>query len=150
MDLRHELKHRITPSDALAIKSRLSQGTPPKKPDGESGFKTFTAGSESVTFEFKNASITSEKSEEAELSDITVGTVLTVETDGKSTAISAEVISLMTSGTPSQGGFGGSQSGVSGSAANTINENKSVSNVTYSSSGDDENALLADGTVLSE
>ena len=24
MDLRHELKHRITPSDALAIKSRLS------------------------------------------------------------------------------------------------------------------------------
>ncbi len=56
----------------------------------------------------------------------------------------------MTSGTPSQGGFGGSQSGVSGSAANTINENKSVSNVTYSSSGDDENALLADGTVLSE
>ncbi len=41
MDLRHELKHRITPSDALAIKSRLSQGTPPEKPDGESGFKTF-------------------------------------------------------------------------------------------------------------
>ena len=124
------------------------QGTPPEKSDGESGFKTFTAGSESVTFEFKNASITSEKSEEAELSDITVGTVLTVETDGKSTAISAEVISLMTSGTPSQGGFGGSQSEVSGSAANTINENKSVSNVTYSSSGDDENALLADGAEI--
>lgn len=122
--------------------------TPPEKPDGESGFKTFTAGSESVTFEFKNASITSENSEEAELSDITVGTVLTVETDGKSTAISAEVISLMTSGTPSQGGFGGSQSEVSGSAANTINENKSVSNVTYSSSGDDENALLADGAEI--
>ncbi len=137
-----------TPPEKPDGESGNEQGTPPEKPDGESGFKTFTAGSESVTFEFKNASITSEKSEEAELSDITVGTVLTVETDGKSTAISAEVISLMTSGTPSQGGFGGSQSEVSGSAANTINENKSVSNVTYSSSGDDENALLADGAEI--
>lgn len=26
MDLRHELKHRITPSDALAIKSRRFAG----------------------------------------------------------------------------------------------------------------------------
>ena len=137
-----------TPPEKSDGDSGNAQGTPPEKPDGESGFKTFTAGSESVTFEFKNASITSENSEEAELSDITVGTVLTVETDGKSTAISAEVISLMTSGTPSQGGFGGSQSEVSGSAANTINENKSVSNVTYSSSGDDENALLADGAEI--
>lgn len=137
-----------TPPEKPDGESGNAQGTPPEKPDGESGFKTFTAGSESVTFEFKNASITSENSEEAELSDITVGTVLTVETDGKSTAISAEVISLMTSGTPSQGGFGGSQSEVSGSAANTINENKSVSNVTYSSSGDDENALLADGAEI--
>lgn len=42
MDLRHELKHRITPSDALAIKSRLSQGTPPKKPDGEGDNSGFT------------------------------------------------------------------------------------------------------------
>ena len=137
-----------TPPEKPDGESGNAQGTPPEKPDGEGGFKTFTAGSESVTFEFKNASITSENSEEAELSDITVGTVLTVETDGKSTAISAEVISLMTSGTPSQGGFGGSQSEVSGSAANTINENKSVSNVTYSSSGDDENALLADGAEI--
>ncbi len=137
-----------TPPEKPDGESGNAQGTPPEKPDGESGFKTFTAGSESVTFEFKNASITSENFEEAELSDITVGTVLTVETDGKSTAISAEVISLMTSGTPSQGGFGGSQSEVSGSAANTINENKSVSNVTYSSSGDDENALLADGAEI--
>lgn len=137
-----------TPPEKSDGDSGNAQGTPPEKPDGESGFKTFTAGSESVTFEFKNASITSENSEEAELSDITVGTVLTVETDGKSTAISAEVISIMTSGTPSQGGFGGSQSEVSGSAANTINENKSVSNVTYSSSGDDENALLADGAEI--
>ena len=137
-----------TPPEKSDGESGNEQGTPPEKPDGESGFKTFTAGSESVTLEFKNAAITSESSEKAELSDITVGTVLTVETDGKSTAISAEVISLMTSGTPSQGGFGGSQSEVSGSAANTINENKSISNVTYSSSGDDENALLADGAEI--
>lgn len=137
-----------TPPEKSDGEGGNAQGTPPEKPDGKSGFKTFTAGSESVTFEFKNASITSEKSEEAELSDITVGTVLTVETDGKSTAVSVTVINLMNSGAPSQGGFGGSQSEVSGSAANTINENKSVSNVTYSSSGDDENALLADGAEI--
>ncbi|MBR1442549.1 MAG: S-layer homology domain-containing protein [Firmicutes bacterium] len=48
------------------------------------------------------------------------------------------------------GGFGGSSTAVEGSAAATINEDGNVSSISYTSVGDDENALLIDGakTVL--
>ncbi len=43
------------------------------------------------------------------------------------------------------GGFGGSSSFVEGESANTISDDGTYSEITYSSTGDDENALLVDG-----
>ncbi len=43
------------------------------------------------------------------------------------------------------GGFGGASSFVEGESANTISDDGTYSEVTYSSTGDDENALLVDG-----
>ena len=46
------------------------------------------------------------------------------------------------------GGFGGSSEVTQGDSANTITEDTSVSNVSYSSTGDDENALRIDGATV--
>ncbi len=46
------------------------------------------------------------------------------------------------------GGFGGSSEVTQGDSANTITEDASVSNVSYSSTGDDENALRIDGATV--
>lgn len=47
-------------------------------------------------------------------------------------------------GAPS-GGFGGSSEVTQGDSANTINENGTYTDTTYTSTGDDENALRIDG-----
>jgi len=47
------------------------------------------------------------------------------------------------------GGFGGSSSAVEGSAATTITEDADIQNETYTSTGDDENALKVDGAAVS-
>ena len=46
------------------------------------------------------------------------------------------------------GGSGGSSEVTQGDSANTITEDASVSNVSYSSTGDDENALRIDGATV--
>ena len=46
------------------------------------------------------------------------------------------------------GGFGGSSSAVEGSAATTITEDADIQNETYTSTGDDENALKVDGAAV--
>lgn len=48
-------------------------------------------------------------------------------------------------GKPGEGGFGGSSEVTNGTAANTISEETTVENETYTSTGDDENALRVDG-----
>lgn len=48
-------------------------------------------------------------------------------------------------GKPGEGGFGGSNEVTNGTAANTISEETTVENETYTSTGDDENALRVDG-----
>lgn len=48
-------------------------------------------------------------------------------------------------GAPS-GGFGGSSEVTRGDSANTISENGTYTDTTYTSTGDDENALRIDGT----
>lgn len=50
-------------------------------------------------------------------------------------------------GGPGGGSFGGSGTVNQGSAANTISEDSNVSGKTYTSSGDDENALRVDGST---
>ncbi len=48
-------------------------------------------------------------------------------------------------GKPGEGGFGGSSEVTNGTSANTISEDTTVENESYSSTGDDENALRVDG-----
>ena len=47
-----------------------------------------------------------------------------------------------------QGGFGGSSEVTNGTSANTMDEDTSVDGETYSSTGDDENALRVDGATV--
>ena len=55
----------------------------------------------------------------------------------------------MNGGAPQgQGGFGGSSEVTNGTSANTIDEDTSVDGETYSSTGDDENALRVDGATV--
>lgn len=46
------------------------------------------------------------------------------------------------------GGFGGSNEAMQGASANTIDADGTYSDTTYSSTGDDENALLIDGAAV--
>lgn len=46
------------------------------------------------------------------------------------------------------GGFGGSRQVTNGSSANTITEDSTINGKTYSSTGDDENALRIDGATV--
>ena len=115
-------------------------GDPPSRPG--SGF---TAGKESVTLNFAGAAIT-ENGRSAQLDDIEVGDVLTVEVGADNTATSADIVNLGGMGVP--GGFGGSGQVTQGSSANTITEDGTYANVFYFSSGDDENALCVDGASV--
>ena len=121
-------------------------------PDGQPGGETpskpgsgFTAGTESVTLNFAAAAIT-ENGRSAGLDDIEVGDVLTVEVGANNTAASADIVSLGGMGAP--GGFGGSNEVTQGSSANAITEDGTYANVSYFSSGDDENALRIDGASV--
>jgi hypothetical protein len=49
---------------------------------------------------------------------------------------------------PPGGGFGGSAEVINGTSANTISEDISASGITYTSTGDDENALRVDGATV--
>ena len=128
-----------------------SDSQPPEKPDGEAssgsapggmGGSSFTAGEESVTLDFANAEIT-KNDESIELSDLAEGDILTVEVGSNNTAASATVESV-------GGGqsFGGSGEVTQGTAATTISEDGTYSGGSYTSTGDDENALRVDGAAV--
>ena len=127
-----------------------SNSQPPEKPDGEApsgapdgmGGSSFTAGDESVTLDFANTEIT-KNSESIELSDLAEGDILTVEVGSNNTAASATVESV-------GGGesFGGSGEVTQGTAATTISGDGTYSDTTYTSTGDDENALRVDGAAV--
>ena len=62
---------------------------------------------------------------------------------------SSDNLKNMNGGAPQgQGGFGGSSEVTNGTSANTIDEDTSVDGETYSSTGDDENALRVDGATV--
>ena len=106
------------------------------------GGSSFTAGEESVTLDFANAEIT-KNDESIELSDLAEGDILTVEVGSNNTAASATVESV-------GGGqsFGGSGEVTQGTAATTISEDGTYSGESYTSTGDDENALRVDGATV--
>ena len=121
---------------------------PGEMPGGNGGFggSTFTASGESVTFNVTDdTEITVEflqGSSEGTIDDIAVGSVLEFELDNDKNATKITVKNLNAGN-----GFGGSSEVTNGTAANTITEDTAVSTATYTSDGDDENALRVDGAT---
>ena len=114
----------------------------------------FTAGEETVTLDLDGASFLIEsgsESTEDSLSDIAVDDVLVIEIGDGNTVTSVTVKDLggNMGGMDEQTGFGGSSDVTQGTSANTITEDGDYSDTTYTSDGDDENALrVVDATVM--
>ena len=145
-----------------------NQQTPPEKPEDDSNQKPdgqqpggqapggapqgspFTASGETQTFTLTDTTEIMVESAgnttEGSADDITVGSILevTLDTDGNALTV---IVKSMNGGGGPQGGFGGSSEVINGTSANTIDEDTSVDGETYSSTGDDENALRVDGAT---
>lgn len=139
------------------------QGTPPQMPSGDSTqgasrMMGFTAGDAVITFNVNDATIVTKQSgqeaSEAVIGDIAVGDILAVTLSGDNTAESIVIQSAGGMGDPAQTGtqpganFGGSSTVANGTAANTIDSDSTIRSQTYTSSGDDENALRIDGAAV--
>ncbi len=124
-----------------------SGGQPPEMPSGEAGGGMpgmFTAGEETITVDLSEADI-EKNSADATLSDISEGNILKITFDDKGVAEKAEIVSAG----GGFGGFGGSGEVNQGDSANTISEDGTYSDTSYTSTGDDENALRIDGANVS-
>lgn len=130
------------------------QGTqgemPPAKPDGNGSMgsmNTFVETSGKVTFTLSDATkITIEMlqgSQEGTIENIGVNNVLEVTLDKNNEALSVVVKNLQAGG-----GFGGSHTVTQGTSANTLDTDSQLSGETYTSVGDDENALRIDGATV--
>ncbi|MEA5046969.1 MAG: proline-rich domain-containing protein [Eubacteriales bacterium] len=146
-----------TPPDQPSGDSGSSQGNPPQSAAGQPGNPGFTAGEETITFTAGDAtSITTQNGDEsadATLADIAAGDILAVTFSGDNVA---ESIAIQQTGAPDMAsqaggqpgsGFGGSATVTNGTSANSINTDTTVTGETYSSGGDDENALRVDGAT---
>ena len=133
-------------------------GAPGEAPSGEApsgdapggqmpGGSSFEASGESITFTLTDdTAITLEYlqgSDEGTADDIAVGSVLEVVLDEDNQAVSVTVRNLNAGG-----GFGGSGEVTNGTSANTITKDTEVDSETYTSTGDDENALRVDGATV--
>jgi len=128
-------------------------GAPGDAPSGDApggqmpGGSSFEASGESITFTLTDdTAITLEYlqgSDEGNADDIAVGSVLEVVLDEDNQAVSVTVRNLNAGG-----GFGGSGEVTNGTSANTITEDTEVDSETYTSTGDDENALRVDGATV--
>ena len=133
-------------------------GAPGEAPSGEApsgdapggqmpGGSSFEASGESITFTLTDdTAITLEYlqgSGEGTADDVAVGSVLEVVLDEDNQAVSVTVRNLNAGG-----GFGGSGEVTNGTSANTITEDTEVDSETYTSTGDDENALRVDGATV--
>ncbi len=123
-----------------------------RAPGGAPQGSPFAASGETQTFTLTDTTeITVESAgntTEGTADDITVGSILevTLDTDGNALTV---IVKNMNGGAPQgQGGFGGSSEVTNGTSANTMDEDTSVDGETYSSTGDDENALRVDGATV--
>ena len=132
--------------------------TPPELPSGDGnapsgmpGGSSFTAGDESMTLDLADAALTKDD-ESISTSDLAVDDILTVTLDGNGNATAAEVVDTSSNGMGGApggaGGFGGSGEVTQGTSANTIDTDSTVYSTTYTSTGDDENALRVDGATV--
>ncbi len=120
-------------------------------PDGQGGGmggQTFTAGDATATFDLSSATITSTDTTDAKsVSDIAVDDVIIL-TVGDNNTVTAVAIQNVGGGMGGDQSFGGSGDVTQGTSANTITEDSTVTNQSYTSSGDDENALRIDGATV--
>ena len=107
---------------------------PDSKPDGQPGNSTFTAGEETLTLDLSGVTLT-KNGDEISTDSLAVGDLLTVTLDENNSSLYAEVVT-------NQGGPGEVDQGDS---ANTIDSDTEENGATYTSTGDDENALRIDG-----
>lgn len=144
--------------------------TPPKKPDDAgNGMDFFTAGDDTLTLDFADTEILVEignDTEEGSLDDIAADSILSIEFDENGDVTQVTVLSThpddmggngeigapdgngAPNGNGAPGGFGGSGEVTQGDAATTISEDSTVSDETYTSTGDDENAVRIDGATV--
>ena len=125
--------------------SQSDGSTPPEMPDSMTGGSSFTESGETLTADIAKASITKD-GESVSASDVAVGDILTVTFDSKGVVSTVEIVTLTSGmgGAPS-GTFGGSSEVTQGDSANTISADGTYTDTTYTSTGDDENALRIDG-----
>ena len=122
------------------------QNAPPSDGQGPAPGSTFTAGEETATVDLSGATVTKESQDgttDASLSDLAVGDVIEVTMGDDNTATAVVIKSI-------GGALGGSDSGEvdQGTSANTIDKDTEASSTTYTSDGDDENALrVTDATA---
>ena len=124
--------------------------TPPDMPDGEGGMggkKTFTAGDETLVADISSADIVKD-SQAITAEDIAVGDILQITFDDSGNPSGVEVVNLDGGMGGGMGGFGGSGEVTQGDSANTITEDGTYTSTSYSSTGDDENALRVDGATV--
>ena len=122
-----------------------AQNDPPSDGQGSAPGSTFTAGEETTTVDLSGAAVTKESQSgttDASLSDLAVGDVIEV-TMGEDNTATAVVIKSV-GGAPDGSGSGEVDQGTS---ANTIDKDGEVSGTTYTSDGDDENALRVTGAT---
>ena len=141
------------PSGDAPSGDNSGNGAPGDAPSGDApsgqmpGGSSFEASGESITFTLTDdTAITLEYlqgSGEGTADDIAVGSVLEVVLDEDNQAVSVTVCNLNAGG-----GFGGSSEVTNGTSANTITEDTEVDGETYTSTGDDENALRVDGATV--
>ncbi len=117
-------------------------GTPPDMPEGGMGGSSFTESGETLTIDITNAAIV-KNGETISSTELAVDDVVHVTFDGSGSAATVEIVSGGMGG-----GFGGSSQVTQGDSANTISEDGTYTGTTYTSTGDDENALRVDGATV--
>ena len=123
-----------------------SNDQPPEMPDGQAPNGQMPGG-RTVTVDTSNAIITRDGAE-VTVKDISVGDKVSVSAkDGELSYIENDAAPGFAHG-GAPGGFGGSSEVTQGSSANTISTDGEYSGESYSSTGDDENALRIDGAAV--
>lgn len=163
------------PAEGSAPQMSGQDGTMPEMPGGGQGeapdmsgdfgggMSLFTAGEETMTLDLSSAAISLEGmdgSTEGSISDIAVGDILVIQLGSKD-AVSSVTVKFVPDfgggmgqmgqmdqmGMPG-GGFGGSMEITQGTSANTIDSEGTYTGVTFTSTGDDENALRVTGAEV--
>ncbi len=122
------------------------EGQPMEKPEGHApgGMVSFTAGEETVQLDLSGAEVQIEgmgKIDTGSLEDLMLGAVIVVEVGDDNQPLTVTVKQVM------GGGFGSAEAS-NGTSANTIDADGTYIGETYTSAGDDENALRIDGATV--